>query len=84
MVSLFSILVGAALPHSMLTPGGRTVVVFWTGLQKLSGSSAVLIGVPQSVMAPTRLLGADYAFLAGYSCYSTDFVFAAHWFDGGK
>ncbi len=64
-VSLFTALFGAALLHAMLVSGNRAVIALWAGLQKVCGSSAVLIGVLQSLVAPTALLVAGYDFLAG-------------------
>ena len=64
-VGMFMLLFGAALAHALRQPQAASVVLLWTGLQKLGAALLVAWGVMHAVFNPLALLVAAFDFLSG-------------------
>jgi len=65
MIGMFMVLFGGIMLHSLYSVNTDSVIVLWSGLQKLGASAAVFLAIRKNLFAPVA------AFVAGFDLLSS-------------
>jgi len=64
-VGMFMALFGGMLAHALLRAERQTIILIWTGLQKIGASAAVGLGVNHQIFSSRALLISAFDLLSG-------------------